>query len=63
MTDIVAREGDRCAECGTPLEPVEIAGATGEESDQLVLRCANGHVQPVTRHDSPGTEGGGTARS
>lgn len=55
MTDMPAREGDRCPECGTPMEPVELSGepvAPGE----VVFRCANGHERRV--HRTPETAPG-----
>lgn len=46
---IPAREGDRCPECGTPLEPIELSGSPAEAADEFVLRCANGHEHRVHR--------------
>ena len=58
MTDLAAREGDRCPECGTPLEPVELSGMP-EEAGQVVFRCANGHELRVQRHDPAPVEESG----
>ena len=50
MTEIAAREGDRCLECGTPMEPVELSGMPEAGAGQVVFRCANGHELRVQRH-------------
>lgn len=50
---IPARDGDRCPECGTPLEPVELSGTPADAADEFVLRCANGHERRVVRHEPP----------
>lgn len=60
MTDDGVRTGERCAECGTPLEVAEVAeDATPDEGATLTLRCANGHARTVHRHADG--EGGGRA--
>lgn len=53
MEIIEPREGDRCPQCGTPMEPIPVDDAEGPQERHLVLRCANGHEHPVTRHDAP----------
>ena len=57
--NIPARDGDRCPECGTPLEPIELSGSPAEAVDEFVLRCANGHERRVHR-DGQGTGGEST---
>lgn len=49
MEQVSARAGERCSKCGTPLEPAEVT-PTNADTDEIVLRCANGHEFRVTRH-------------
>lgn len=57
MEDILARSGERCSKCGTPLEPAEINPISEADADEIVLRCANGHEIRVTRHHDPDEAG------
>lgn len=44
-----AREGDKCPECGTPLEVAEVETDVEDGPRDLILRCANGHTVKVHR--------------
>lgn len=59
MSDDAPRTMETCAECGTPLEVADVNEHADErDGTALVLRCANGHQQRVTRHHDDGLTSG-----